>query len=291
MRKTRPVTILFVAPFMIALCYSLVACQAHVPQETSVTSGPAPPPRRCVYRTFSDPFPSVKSISPVEGVFADPAPAQRDAYDIADIAVPLSLPPRYLEVFAVRTTETDPALTAGQLTAAVRSIHGSNAPALSWQGSRHSYGDQGGSQASEIRSVALFLDGLGALALIVASTGILTMMMVGVVERARSIGLRRALGSTRAGVASWLVGEALLLAGTGALLGLLLAAIFNPAAMNTLRPMLPGVDRGSFDIPILPRLDSVAEGVLAALVSAVLFSIPPALMAARVQPAESMREG
>jgi putative ABC transport system permease protein len=143
--------------------------------------------------------------------------------------------------------------------------------------------------STEVQSVTLFLDAFGALALIIASTGILTMMMVSVVERERSIGLRRALGSRRAGIAAWFVGEAVLLTGAGSVVGIAAAAVASGSAMAALSPMLPGASDGLALASAL-RLDSISTGVVSALLAGTLFSLPPAVVAARVQPAESMRD-
>jgi putative ABC transport system permease protein len=109
------------------------------------------------------------------------------------------------------------------------------------------------------------------------------------VERSRSIGLRRALGSTRTGIVVWLVGEAAVWALLGAVLGLALAALMSRPVWEALAPVLPGYDGGAV-LSSAIRLDTAAVSTLSALGAAVLFGIAPALAAARIEPAEAARE-
>jgi putative ABC transport system permease protein len=86
------------------------------------------------------------------------------------------------------------------------------------------------SDAIEARAAAatafttLFL-GLGAVAVLVGGLGIANVMLMAVLERRREIGLRRALGATRAHVVGQFLTEAVLLAGLGGILGAAAGAI------------------------------------------------------------------
>jgi len=122
----------------------------------------------------------------------------------------------------------------------------------------------------------LFL-GLGAVALLVGGIGIANVMVISVLERRGEIGLRRALGATRAHVAAQFVAEAALLAvsggAAGAVLGGFTTAIY--AAARHWSAVVP--------VPVLLAAVAIA---LAVGIAAGLY---PALRAARLAPAEALR--
>ena len=77
--------------------------------------------------------------------------------------------------------------------------------------------------AADTAFTSLFL-GLGAVALLVGGIGIANVMVIAVIERRTEIGLRRALGATKAHIRRQFLTEALLLAGAGGLVGVALGA-------------------------------------------------------------------
>jgi putative ABC transport system permease protein len=123
---------------------------------------------------------------------------------------------------------------------------------------------------------SLFL-GLGAVALLVGGVGIANVMVIAVLERRSEIGLRRALGATRRHVSAQFLTEALLLSGTGGVLGAVLGA-----AVTAGYSLLRGWD---IRVPVF--------GVLGAVVSSLLIGalagLYPARRAAGLSPTDALR--
>ena len=121
------------------------------------------------------------------------------------------------------------------------------------------------------------------LALFISGVGIMNIMLVSVTERTREIGIRKAIGARRREILYQFLLEAVLISGTGALIGIAIA-IAIPFFIETLVRFLPVP--GGVTIPI-----SWLSVVLAFVVSAstgVLFGYLPAKNAATLQPVESL---
>ncbi len=130
--------------------------------------------------------------------------------------------------------------------------------------------------AAENSFTALFL-GLGAVALLVGAIGIANVMVIGVMERRGEIGLRRAIGATRAHIRRQFLTEALTLAAAGGLAGTLLgvAATYSYSAVQGWRAIVPPV--------------AIGGGIAAAILIGALAGIYPAIRAARMSPTEALR--
>ena len=118
---------------------------------------------------------------------------------------------------------------------------------------------------------------LGAVALLVGGVGIANMMVVAVLERRPEIGLRRALGARRRHVGLQFLTEAVLLAGAGGLLGVLLGSAVTAAY---------AISQG-WTVAVPPA--AMAGGLCAALVIGAVAGLFPAMRAARLAPAEALR--
>src|SRR6266536_6106815 len=79
---------------------------------------------------------------------------------------------------------------------------------------------------------SLFL-GLGVVALIVGAVGVANIMIISVLERRSEIGLRRALGATRAQIRTQFLAESILLAVIGGLVGVLAGAAATAVYANS----------------------------------------------------------
>ena len=131
-------------------------------------------------------------------------------------------------------------------------------------------------EAAESTFDNLFL-GLGAVALLVGGIGIANVMVIAVIERRNEIGLRRALGATRAHIRRQFLLEALLLSTLGGVAGVALGA-----AVTTL-----WANRQGWRTVIPP--EAIGGGLLAAIAIGAIAGLYPAVRAARLAPTEALR--
>lgn len=126
---------------------------------------------------------------------------------------------------------------------------------------------------------AIFMVGLGlsAVGLLVGGVGVVAIMMISVTERTREIGVRKALGATRATILWQFLVEAATLTSIGAILGLLIGA------------GLAWVVRANTPVPASVPLSAVVTSLVAAALTGVVFGMLPATRASRLDPVEALR--
>jgi putative ABC transport system permease protein len=128
-----------------------------------------------------------------------------------------------------------------------------------------------------LRLFTLFFGATGSIALVLGGAGIMNSLLLAVAERRREIGLRRALGAMRGDVQAQFLAEAVMLCGTGGLLGVGLGALVTwVIALNAgWAFMLPPATLGlGFGV-------AIAVGVVAGFF--------PAYQAARLNPVVAMK--
>ncbi len=129
--------------------------------------------------------------------------------------------------------------------------------------------------------VGIGLTAIGGVALVVAGIGIMNVMLVSVSERRREIGLRKAIGGSRADIALQFLMESVVLSFTGGILGTLLGVLFVVLAS--------GIVAGFLGPAPIPWLLIVASAAGFSIVVGVGFGTYPALRAAALDPIEALR--
>ena len=130
--------------------------------------------------------------------------------------------------------------------------------------------------AASTAFTSLFL-GLGAVALLVGGIGIANVMVIAVIERRSEIGLRRALGATKAHIRRQFLTEAVMLAGAGGVVGVGLGAGLTALYASTKHWKV-----------VVPPI-AIGGGVIAALAIGAIAGLYPAARAARLPPTEALR--
>jgi putative ABC transport system permease protein len=122
---------------------------------------------------------------------------------------------------------------------------------------------------------SLFL-GLGVVALIVGAVGVANIMIISVLERRSEIGLRRALGATKGQIRTQFLGESMLLAVIGGVVGVGLGVAATAVYAHA----------KGWEVVIPPL--AWGGGLGAAMAIGALAGLLPALRAARMSPTEAL---
>ena len=123
---------------------------------------------------------------------------------------------------------------------------------------------------------SLFL-GLGAVSLLVGAVGVANIMLIGVLERRSEIGLRRALGATKAQIRAQFLAEAILLALIGGAVGVTAGVVSTAIYAAT--------KHWQIAIPTTAWAGGLGAAVLIGAIAGLL----PAVRAARMSPTEALR--
>jgi putative ABC transport system permease protein len=118
---------------------------------------------------------------------------------------------------------------------------------------------------------------VAAIGLLVGGIGIMNIMLASVAERTREVGIRRALGATRADVAAQFLSESSLLTAVGGVAGALLGVIGSALIQRW----------AGWPTALSPLM--LAAALLMALVIGVGFGLYPAWRAAHLEPMEALR--
>jgi putative ABC transport system permease protein len=123
---------------------------------------------------------------------------------------------------------------------------------------------------------SLFL-GLGVVALIVGAVGVANIMIISVLERRSEIGLRRALGATKAQIRTQFLAESILLAVIGGIVGVLAGAAAT------------AVYASSKGWAVVIPAEAWSGGIASALLIGAFAGLMPAVRASRLPPTVALR--
>ncbi len=118
---------------------------------------------------------------------------------------------------------------------------------------------------------------VSAIALLAAGVGIMNIMLVGVTERTREIGVRKSIGATKSNILVQFLLEAIVLCEVGGIVGVLLGLVGGNLAAVALHM------QAAFP------LDWAIIGLVVCSIVGVVFGVYPAYKAASVDPIESLR--
>ena len=127
-------------------------------------------------------------------------------------------------------------------------------------------------------AITTFLAIIAGISLLVGGIGIMNIMLVSVTERTREIGLRKAIGARRRDILVQFLIEAMILALTGGLIGVLLGTLGAWIAELLVEDLITVV---GLDTILLATLVSGAVGIL--------FGVYPAYRAALLNPIDALR--
>jgi putative ABC transport system permease protein len=128
-----------------------------------------------------------------------------------------------------------------------------------------------------IGSVTKFISAIAAVSLLVGGISIMDIMWVSVSERAREIGIRKAIGATNRQILNQFLVEGSLLCVFGGIIGIIVSLIIN-GLLRLYTSLHPAIT-----IPIMILAVAISMGV------GIIFSVAPALKAARKNPIDALR--
>lgn len=140
----------------------------------------------------------------------------------------------------------------------------------------------------QLKTITLFLGAFAFIAVLVSAIGILSIMLVSVVERTREIGLRQALGASKRIIVGQILNESLVFSAAGSVLGLIAAYFTAPALISTI--LEEAIYTSLSDVGGL-HPHAAALALLVAVVMGQLFGLYPAWQAAKMAPVDALREG
>lgn len=235
----------------------------------------------------------------VIGVFGDVSELARDAFGVGDMIIPLGLNRPALfgfgfdpsTVVMARLVDA-PLESATARIGAIAEVEYDDQVLLSvWEGSPSGPAPLIEESRKSVSSFGVTVNVLGVIVLVASSIGIFSIMLVEVLNRLREIGLRRALGATRAGIRRFFMAQAVYFSLIGSLFGTALAFVFYRMIGSSLAPFFESSGLSAEDLDLVtPGVVPIVLAVGAAVVLGAAFGFFPAISASRTPIVECIRE-
>ena len=134
------------------------------------------------------------------------------------------------------------------------------------------------SDQSYTNMLSLVVGGIAGISLLVGGIGIMNIMLVTVTERTREIGIRMAIGASRASIILQFLIEAAVICAVGGLFGLVVSALGTVVAGKLL-----------LDTVLMPSMGMTIGAIAFSVILGVVFGLYPAIKASSLQPVEALR--
>ena len=233
----------------------------------------------------------------VRGVFADPDELRRRVYGIADMLVPVRLGPGdrtwtllTLE-FVVRVTGGRLATVESQVRSALAAQFGEELAVEVREGGPFGMGGQLESLRSTVRTFSLVVNLLGVLLLATGCVGLLSVMTVEVLSRARQIALSRAFGAAKAVIVREFFSRSLIVVGAASVFGIALSLFLSAPLTDLVIPMFQSMTAVELTGPVMVITPAaVVMGVAASLGIGGLLGTLPVFSVLATPIAEGIRD-
>ncbi|MBT3275983.1 MAG: ABC transporter permease [Spirochaetales bacterium] len=236
----------------------------------------------------------------VVGVFTDIPDMEREAFGIGDFIFPIMTglpqgmrihPIQRGAILMARITDDNLQKAESRIRSILEPQYGEGLILGIYEGLPNGSAHFIEESRNSVKNFALAVTILGFIILVTSSIGIFSVMLVEVLNRARDIGLRRALGTNRAGIRRYFIGQALYYSGIGSIIGIVLSFALYRMVGAYLAPLFNSAGFRATDIAInVPGLLPVVVAVGSSLVFGAIFGFFPALSAARTPIMESIRQ-
>ncbi len=236
----------------------------------------------------------------VFGVVADPDELLRRAYDIADMIVPytsilpaesnVNLAMRFsLSTLQIRLKDTNMNRAEAQIRDVLTRTYGEDIELLVWEGTPEGESEYLAGLRETISTFALVGNTLGFVLLVIASIGILSIMLVEAIGRTREIALERALGASNRRIIREYFNRSVVISVISAAVGTALCLVFAKPLSNLVSPIFAGYSGLDFSAAVI-SVESIATAVVAASILGGVLGIFPVFSILKTPIAEGIRE-